>query len=223
MGKRSIAISAHFRLCDATISNSFSTLRESVSWCYLSQTVLMFRWKKLEIKRYIVAALFLALAGAGCKGKHNSVAVPNDEEDTGPRLVSVLRMNDAKATAQLLSGFYGLENNSWRWTSGRFSALLRTPLAAAEHGATLTLAFTVPELVIQKIGKVTLRPSINGTALPAATYSAPGAYVYSADVPPALLIAESIKVEFALDRSLPPEVDKRELGIIATSVGIANK
>ena len=68
-------------------------------------------------KSCVLAVLLLVLPGFGCKGKHNRVEVQNEEPaDTGPRMLSTVRMSDAKATAQLLSGFYAIENNSWRWT-----------------------------------------------------------------------------------------------------------
>jgi hypothetical protein len=183
-------------------------------------------------KRYVSGARlggaclagFLALAAlavTGCQGKHSRVTVQNEEQDAGPRMVSTIRMNDAKADAQLLSGFHSIENNSWRWTAGKFSVLLRTPLAAAQRGATLTLAFNIPDLVIQKLKSITLTASIDGMALNSAEYKAAGPYVFSADVPLAVLKTESVKIDFALDKSLPPGIDKRELGIVATSVGLA--
>jgi hypothetical protein len=177
----------------------------------------------LEINRSLIAVAAIALAGAACTGKHNRVTVQNEEQESAPRVASVVRMNDTKASAQLVSGFYAVENGSWRWTSGRFSALLRTPPGAAQNGAVLTLAFTVPDIVAKKLGSVTLRASINGMALKPETYTAAGAYEFSADVPAALLTGDSVKVDFALDRSLPPDVDKRELGIIASSVGLTGK
>lgn len=181
----------------------------------------------METKRYLIAGLAvtaLALAGTACTGKHNRVTVQNEEQENAPaRTASVVRMSDAKASTQLLSGFYPVENNSWRWTAGRFSALLHTPPAAAQNGAVLTLMFNASDAVLKKVGTITLRSSINGTALKPETYTAPGAYEYSVDVPAALLAGESVKVDFALDKSLPPDVDKRELGVIATSVGLTGK
>jgi hypothetical protein len=168
------------------------------------------------------AVLLLAIAGVSCTGKRSGVTVEN-EEQAAPRVASVIRMNDPSSSAQLLSGFYPIENNSWRWTAGKFSALLRTPPGAAQSGATLTMAFVVPEIVIRKVGNVTLRASIGGTALKPETWTAAGTYEYSADVPPSMLAPESVKVDFALDKSLPPDVDRRELGIIVTSVGLASK
>ena len=167
--------------------------------------------------------MLLALAGAACQGKHSRVTVQNDEQDAEPRLASVVRMNDTKSSAQLLSGFYGIENNSWRWTAGKFSVLLRTPLAAAQRGATLSLAFNVPDVVIQRLQKITLSATLNGIPLTPASYEKGGSNIYTADIPPSLLTGESVSVDFALDKTLPPDVDKRQLGIVATSVGLSSK
>jgi hypothetical protein len=172
-------------------------------------------------KSYIIAALFLTLTGIACKGKHNRVTVQNEEQDTGPRMASTIRMNDTKASAQLLKGFHSVENDSWRWTEGKFSVLLRTPLAAAQRGATLNLAFNVPDLIIQKLKDITLTASIDGMALKSAEYKTAGSYMFSADVPASMLTGESVKIDFALDKSLPPDVDLRELGIVVTSVGVS--
>ncbi len=173
--------------------------------------------------RYLLAALsltlLLALTGA-CTGKHNRSAVQNEEPDTGPVMTSTVRMSDPGAGAQLLSGFYPVENGSWRWTAGKFSVRLRTPPAASQRGGALTLAFNVPEIVIRKLNKLTITASINGMALKSSEFEAAGSYVFSTDVPASMLGADSVKVDFALDKSMPPDVDKRELGVVATSVGI---
>jgi hypothetical protein len=165
----------------------------------------------------------LTLTLAACKGKHNRVTAQSNEPDAHPSLFSSVAMNDPNAGAQLLSGFYPVENNAWRWTAGTFSVLLRTPPTAAQRGATLSLGFTLPDAVIGKLKDNGITASINGTALKSEKYDAAGSYVFSADVPASTLAAESVKVDFALDKSLPPGVDKRELGIIATSVGISPK
>jgi len=163
----------------------------------------------------------LAVTATACKGQHNRVTVQNEEE-SAPRLASLVRMNDPNASAQLLSGFYSLENNSWRWTSGKFSVLLRTPLTAAQ-GAVVTFAFSLPDIVIRKLRKVVITASVNGTKLKSAEFDKPGANSFTADVPPALLTGESVKVDFTLDKTVPPDVDKRDLGVVANSIGISGK
>jgi hypothetical protein len=184
----------------------------------------------LEIKlRHGILTLALIVTGAACKGKHNRVTVQN-EEDTAPRparsaepaLTSLVHMNDANAGTQLLSGFYGLENNSWRWTSGKFSVLLRTPPGAGQGGV-VTFAFSIPEVAIQRLRNIAITASINGTNLKSSAYDKAGANIFTAEIPPALLTGDSIKVDFTLDKTIPPDIDKRELGVVATSVGLSGK
>lgn len=177
-------------------------------------------------RRYFVFAIpvtALLGASAGCTGRHSRVTVQNEEEETPPRMLSVVRMNDRKANSQLLNGFYGIENDAWRWTAGKFSVLLETPAGAAQRGGTLTLAFNIPDVVIQKLKSVKLSASAGGQTLKSDTYTASGSYTFTADVPPAALNTESVRFDFALDKSIPPGADRRELGIIVTSVDLASK
>jgi hypothetical protein len=164
----------------------------------------------------------VVLAASGCSGKFGRSSVQNEEAPA--QAVSFIKMNDAGASAQLLSGFYATEAGAWRWTAGKFAALLAVP-PAAQNGGTVTLAFTIPDVVIKHSGKITLSASVNGKALGSNTYDAAGPAVFTADVPKELLTADSIKVEFALDKDLPPNSvgDGRELGVIANSVGLAGK
>jgi hypothetical protein len=164
------------------------------------------------------------LTGA-CRGKHSRLAVENEEPgEASPRLAAVLKMNDPAAPAQLVKGFYGVEGGAWRWTAGKFSVLLRSPLSAAQHGGTLTFGFTVPDVVTQKLGAIELTASVGATKLKSETYSKPGAYTFTADIPAELLTKESVTVDFTLDKSIPAgTMDQRELGVIATSVGLESK
>jgi hypothetical protein len=175
-------------------------------------------------ERFLPALFILALAVAAtaCKAQHNRVTVQNEEE-TAPQLASIVRMSDPKATAQLLSGFYALENNSWRWTSGKFSVLLRTPPGAASQGGVVTFAFSLPDIAVQKLKTVAITASVNGTRLDSAEYAKAGANTFTAAVPPTLLTGDSVKVDFTLDKTIPQDVDKRVLGVVATSVGISSK
>jgi hypothetical protein len=170
--------------------------------------------------------LTLALiATTACRGKHNRATVQNEEPtDASPRIASSLKMGDAAAPTQLLRGFYGLEGGAWRWTAGIFSVLLRPPVASAQRGATLTFAFSIPEILIQKLNTVTLTAAVGATKVKSETYSKPGSYTFSADIPPDQLAKESITVDFALDKSLSAgSVDQRELGVVATSAALESK
>jgi hypothetical protein len=176
----------------------------------------------LETKRYLTFLLLLTLTGAACKGKQSRVSVQNEEPDAGPRVMSTVQMNDPHAATQLLSGFYAVENNMWRWTGGKFSVLLRTP-PLAQNGATVSLSFTIPDVIIQKLKNIRISASIKGMELKSQAYDTAGPYVFSADVPASLLTGESVNVDFAVDKTMRPDVDKRDLGIIANSVGITPK
>jgi hypothetical protein len=166
--------------------------------------------------------LAIAVTATACKGKHDRVTVQNEEE-TAPRMASLVKMNDPKTSAQMLSGFYALENNSWRWTSGKFSVLLRTPPSTAGEGGVITFAFSLPDIAIQRLKSVGITASVNGTKLKSTEYDKPGTNIFTADVPPALLTGESVRVDFALDKTIPQDVDKRILGVVATSIGISSK
>lgn len=162
----------------------------------------------------------MALSGAACTGKNNPVSGGD-----APRqpLASSVRVNDPSLSAQLVSGFYGVEENSWRWTAGKFSVLLQTPPGAAGNGATVTFAFTIPAVVTQKLGTITLSAMANGTVLKTQAYDKAGPAVFTADVQPSMLAADSIKIDFYLDKTFRPDRDKRDLGVVANSVGIVAK
>lgn len=167
-------------------------------------------------------AAVLALAPVGCK-QARKVQVQQTVEEA-PRLASVVRMGDAKLESQLVSGFYGIEGNAWRWSARQFSVVLRPPFGAAQRGGALVLNLTVPQVLIDKLKNVSLTASIDGSPLPPETYTQAGPYAYKRDVPANLLAADSVKVDFALDKAMPPAGgDKRELGVVVNSVSLEAK
>jgi hypothetical protein len=184
-------------------------------------------------KAILLAALILfTLFTVGCRGKHNRTTVQNEEPDTIARpapsapagLASSLKMGDPAASQQLGKGFYGLEGGAWRWTAREFTATLHPPAGAAQRGGTVTLSISIPPVVIDKLGSVTLTASIAGTKLKPATYSKAASFTYSADVPADLLGKDAVNVDFSLDKALPPgTTDTRELGVVATAVGLEAK
>ncbi len=178
--------------------------------------------KLFTTRRTLVAALSSILLLAGCSGKHETPEVRNDEGTAAnPPLSSSLKVSDANAKQQLVKGFSALESGSWRWTNGNFSALLKTPPGAAQKGATLTLALVISEAVLKQVHSQSLTASIGGKELKTEKYLDPGGHTFSADVPAAMLSGDTVSVDFSLDNSLPPSPsDRRELGLIATAVGL---
>jgi hypothetical protein len=161
---------------------------------------------------------------ASCRGRHSPSEVKNEEPTSAAsKLVSQLKMDDQDTSAQLIQGFYPVEG-PWRWTAGKFAVVLKSPLGAAEKGATLTMAFALPDVVIQKTGPVTITALAGEKKLHSQTYKEGGQNFFTADLPPELLSKDSVTVDFVLDKSLPPgPVEKRELGLVASSIGLETK
>ena len=164
----------------------------------------------------------LALTPLGCK-RAPKIRVQQTEEEA-PRMASTVRMADPKVASQLVSGFYGVEGNSWRWTAQKFSVALHAPLGAAQRGATLDLALTVPGVVIEKLKTISLAATVDGRPLAPETYTEPGRFTFKRDLPPGAMTGDSVRVDFQLDKSMPPAgADLRELGIIVSSIGLDPK
>jgi hypothetical protein len=168
----------------------------------------------------LVAALLWMPAGCGRGKKADASAAA----ERGPRVATTVHMGDPKSAGQLVTGFHDIEGNSWRWTQRKFAVEVGTPPGAAQNGATLEFEFTVPQPVIDQLKTVAVTASVDGNALPPETYSQPGIYSYKRDVPAALCTKDSVRVSFELDKAIPPgAADARELGVVASSVGLKAK
>jgi len=158
----------------------------------------------------------LAFAPLGCKRKHAGQEAPG--------MASTIHMGDPRIGNQLVSGFYSIEQNAWRWTGQRFSLVLRPPSGAAQKGGTLRLRLTVPPVIVEKLKTITLSATIGGSTFAPETYTQPGDYTYTRDVAPALVGGESVRVDFQLDKSMPPSgADQRDLGVVVLSAGLGLK
>jgi hypothetical protein len=157
----------------------------------------------------------LAFAPLGCKGW---------KAGREARMASTIHMGDPRTGTQLIAGFYGIEQNAWRWTWRSFSLVLAPPSGAAQKGATLQLRLTVPPVIVEKLKDISLSAAIGDTALAPETYTRPGTYTYTRDVAPALLAGQAVHVDFQLDKSMPPSgADRRELGVVVLSAGLESK
>ncbi|MCS7314612.1 MAG: hypothetical protein RMI94_06100 [Bryobacterales bacterium] len=167
-------------------------------------------------------ATLALLAAPGCKREQKAIERATIEEQ--PELASFVHVADPKTAFQLLEGFHALEGNAWRWTAKNFSVVLRAPAAATQKGATLKLKLNVPEAVASRIGPQTLTADAGGVTLAPQRFEKPGDYEYVRDVPPQAFRRDSLLLNFALDKALPPgDVDQRELGIIVVAVGLDPK
>jgi hypothetical protein len=173
------------------------------------------------VRRLTLAAFvaILVLIPAACKRKPKPHLV---EVPVFVHVASVVNMNDADAAEQLLSGFYAVEDNAWRWVARSFSVALRPPAGAAQSGARLTLKFNLQPGVLKQ-GPVTVRASVDGQDLPPETYTAAGTQSYVRDIP-ASKLGKDVVVNFACDKAMSPgNGDVRELALIVSSVGLEGK
>ncbi len=175
--------------------------------------------KSHMVRRAGLFCLFALLLLCSC-GRRQAVAeAPLVQEEQAFSGLSTLHVADPRAAAQLLKGFHPVEQGSWRWTQKQFAVALKVPTPGKP--ATLQLKFALPEPLLARLRSITLSASVNGVALPAETYTAPGDHVYSHPVPAAALAGDAARADFTLDKVLPPStLDSRELGIVVTSVGL---
>lgn len=177
--------------------------------------------------RWFEAAALAACAlwCAGCSKEDKTPTKATVEEaPTAPRLLTAVNMGEPKAGRQLLTGFYDIEANAWRWTSKDFSVSLRPPAGSAARGGTLVFDLSIPQVVIDSLHSVTLSASVNGTALAPETYSQEGQMQYKRDIPANLLASPSVRIDFHLDKVMAPgNGDRRQLGVIARSVALEGK
>ena len=163
----------------------------------------------------------LSLSGAGCR-RHKAA---KETGDTAPgRMRSVVDMNNVRASGQLVSGFHSIEEGAWRWTAREFSVNLARPYRAEEKGAILVVRLTVPPVSIEKLKNLKLSATVNGSPLDPETYTAPGNYVYRRELPVSVLGDDPVRVDFSLDKAIPPgNPDVRELGIVVLSIGLQSR
>ena len=172
----------------------------------------------------ILAASVLMFCSAGCNRNRSKANATIEEAAPLQTEQIMLEANDPAASVQLIKGFHTLEQGRYRWTMGQFSVILRPPVQASERGARLILQLGIPESSIRKLKSMKLSASVDGVALPEETYTKPGGYFYSRDVPPQALAKRVVAVNFKLDKCLPPgDSDRRELGVVMTSVGFEAK
>ena len=168
-------------------------------------------------------ALALALAPLGCKSEPKPVKVAAPEGEA-MALASAVKASDPNQEPQLLDGFYSIEANAWRWTAKQFRVVLRPPVGTAQNGATLDMALTVPQPAIDHAKSLTLTASVEGTPLPPETYTKSGQFEFKRDVPAVALTKPAVRIQFSLDNAIPPSgAERRELGIIVTSVALQAK
>jgi hypothetical protein len=123
--------------------------------------------------------------------------------------LSYLRMSDPAAGPQLLSGFYGIEDQAWRWMSGDGVVILRVP----EGTSQFEIRFVIPEAAPAR--RVTV--AADGITVANRLYPASGSYTLSGSV--ALAGRAFTQVVISVDRTFQAAGDRRRLGLIVQELG----
>jgi hypothetical protein len=119
----------------------------------------------------------------------------------------------SRYSVKLLEGWYPLEQNSFRWTSRRFSVELRKALSM--DARKLRFTFHLPEAVVQASGPITIRAEVNGEKFATATFSTQGEHDYTVDLGRRISKNGPVKIDFSVDKALPAgDLDTRELALI---------
>ena len=166
------------------------------------------------MRRLSVVALLLYITGC------SSGVEPTTVDDTA----TMLNVFDPRADKQLVKGFYA-DKVQGRWTARTFSVILKPPPNAARKGAVLLLRFGLPGPSIHALHSIHLAAAVNGVGLPAEEYMREGEFDYVREVPAsAFKSTVNATVDFTLDKALPPsETERRELGVVANTIGFEAK
>lgn len=174
------------------------------------------------MRRIAVLVLLAGVLAAGCKRKHHPNPSATIEEES--ELASTISVAEPRDASQLLSGFYGLEQNAWRWSMKKFAVSLAPPLNGAQRGATLELACSLPDVIAAKMLGVSVTPIVGGVRLAPVKVDKAGDQVLKFDVPAEPLKKDAVIVEFELDKAIGPETsDSRELGLVVSHIGFVSK
>jgi hypothetical protein len=86
------------------------------------------------------------------------------------------------------------------------------------------MSLTVGDGTINQLKDITLSASIGGSVLPPQTFTKAGPSTYIREVPPGVLGTPAVRVDFQLDKVLPPAGgDVRSLGLVAATIGLEPK
>lgn len=170
------------------------------------------------MSRRLSWVLLAAFVFGGCV--RNEPALPIEPEVEEADLLTVVNVADPRADAQLISGFHDLEQLAWRWTHKRFSVLLQPPEPAEGHPTALEVRLSVPDIVIEQLGPVSLSAAIGGEPVGSQTFNEAGQDLeFRQVVPEGLLADQPVQVDFELDKAIEPTAnDGRELGVIVSAI-----
>ncbi|MGB7762165.1 MAG: hypothetical protein WBL61_20195 [Bryobacteraceae bacterium] len=139
-----------------------------------------------------------------------------------PEMLSHLNLGDTRSRAQLLSGWYTIEDGSWRWMAPEAKATLR-PLPDPAVQFELQLFFP-PDFMRRAGSPVTVSVMLNGKPFTSAFYYEPGGHRLAKPIPRELLgellTCPTTTVTIRVNPYIPPSAtDQRALGAVVQGLG----
>lgn len=166
-------------------------------------------------------ALCLCCLTAACKRPDFIRMQPTIEEQ--PPLLSAVTISDAASSGQLSRGFYELESGAWRWTAPRFTVVLAAPPNASKNGAWLEFRFSLPQVSMASLKRVTLSARVANATLPSETYDTIGDHIYRQEAPASAFRKDVVAVTFTVDKFVTLPNDNREMSLVATAIALEPK
>lgn len=131
---------------------------------------------------------------------------------------------DPSVVRQLVSGFYEVNDNRWRWTAPSFTVAFRPPnlnYTQPLRPARLTVSLYFPQAEIDQLGPITLTASGAEDQFGQTTYNAGGSHTFVADLPARALCTNVLPVTFSLNKSFHGSGgDARSLGMVVNSFSL---
>jgi hypothetical protein len=147
---------------------------------------------------------------------------PPDIPGAKPEMLSYLHLGDIHSRAQLVSGWYTIEDGAWRWMAPEAEATLR-PLPDQAVQFELQLFFP-PDFMRRAGSPVTVSVMLNGKPFTSAMYYEPGGHTVAKRIPPELLgellTWPTTHVSIRVNPYVPPSAtDQRALGAVVQGLG----
>lgn len=147
---------------------------------------------------------------AGDKLHSDPVSIKADE-----RAFYLLKSHFGLAHLKLIAGWHEAERTGWRWTKREFSIGL--PDGGTETYQRMSMRVFIPQVLIERLGPLTLRAEFDGQELAPVPFNQPGEHAFSRRL--GMIAGREQNVHFSLDKALyPGDFDHRELGIIVAAI-----
>lgn len=168
-------------------------------------------------------AIVISMCGWLCACKSSDPIRTQATAEESRQLATTIRAGDPNVGSQFLSGVGSIEASAWRWANPHFAVALGVPPGADKNGATLTLAFNLPDVSIKNLKELTVSGKAGDLALEPQTYNTAGAQTYKRDLPASVFKSDALQVQFDVDKFLQSDVDKRKLSLVVTAVQLDPK